>query len=190
MLHKFQNIFFIFALFLTCSYAEDLSYNKTLSLDGITFYVSTTGEGSLRQLSIVPSGLEVDNSTIKEEIDGEVTDVKVADINGDGFPEIYIFTTSAGSGSYGDVIAYSTNHKKSLSRIYFPEINPESKEEKGYMGHDNFNIVDNVLVRRFPIYKENDSNAKPTGGTRELEYRLKKGKDSWQLEVSKNIILK
>ncbi len=35
-------------------YANALSFDKTLSLKGITFHVTTTGEGSLRQLSIVP----------------------------------------------------------------------------------------------------------------------------------------
>jgi hypothetical protein len=114
--------------------------------------------------------------------------VKMADLNRDGLPEIYIFTMSAGSGSYGNVVAYSTNHKKTLSSIYFPEIIPSSKEAKGYMGHDKFTIMEHSLVRRFPIYKENDSNAKPTGGTRELEYRLKEGKEaSWQLKLVKTI---
>ena len=164
---------------------EKYTFEKTVSLQGITFNVTTIGEGSLRQMSIIPTGLEVDNSVITQEIDGEVIGVEIADINSDGSPEIYIFTTSAGSGSYGGLAAYSANHKKSLSSIYLPEIDFDSKEGKGYMGHDKFTIIKKSLVRRFPIYKEHDNNTKPTGGTRELEYRLKEGEASWQLKLVK-----
>ena len=38
--------------------------------------------------------------------------------------------------------------------------------------HDEFAIVETTLVRRFPIYKKGDANAKPTGGTRQLQYNL------------------
>jgi len=165
--------------------SKKYTFQKTLSLQGITFHITTTGEGSLRQLTIKPSGLEIDNSVIHEEIDGEVSGVEIADINADGSPEIYIYTTSAGSGAYGNVIAYSANNKKTLSSIYLPEIEPTSRESKGYMGHDEFTITKSSLVRRFPIYKENDSNAHPTGGTRQLEYKLKAGEASWQLKLVK-----
>jgi uncharacterized protein len=163
--------------------AKSYSFDKVLSLQGITFHVTTVGEGSLRQLSIVPTGLEGSNSVINQEIDGGVSGVEIEDLNSDGSPEIYIYTTSAGSGGYGNVIAYSANNKKSLSSIYLPEIDATSKEGKGYMGHDVFSLVENSLVRRFPIYKENDSNAKPTGGTRQLQYKLKAGEASWILKL-------
>ena len=54
------------------------------------------------------------------------------------------------------------------------------------MGHDEFTVMENSLVRRFPIYKKNDSNAKPTGGTRQIEYKLKMGEASWQLKRVKS----
>ena len=166
-------------------YANQTSFDKVVSLQGITFQVTTSGEGSLRQLNIAPKGLEVDNSVIKQEIDGGVTGIEVADLDLDGSPEIYIYTMSAGSGGYGNVIGYSANHKKTLSHIYLPEIDALSKEGEGYMGHDTFSIVENSLVRRFPIYKKNDSNAKPTGGTRQLQYNLKMGEASWILKQVK-----
>ena len=164
------------------AYASPLSFDKNLSLEGVDFHVTTTGEGSLRQLIITPKGLTSDNSTISKEIEGSVTDVEVADLNADGSPELYIYVTSAGSGGYGNVIAYSTNHKKSMSSITMPELATGSKDAKGYMGHDEFTVMENSLVRRFPIYKKNDSNAKPTGGTRQLQYKLKMGEASWQLK--------
>ena len=31
------------------------------------------------------------------------------------------------------------------------------------MGHDEFSLVENTLSQRFPIYKEGDTNAEPSG---------------------------
>ena len=162
------------------------SFDKTLSLQGISFHITTTGEGSIRQLTIKPSGLKIDNEAVSKEIDGSVTGAEVADLNADGSPELYIYVTSSGSGAYGSVIAYSTNHKKSMSGITMPELAAGSKDAKGYMGHDEFAVIENSLARRFPIYNENDSNAKPTGGTRQLQYKLKMGEALWQLQRVKS----
>ena len=53
---------------------------------------------------------------------------------------------------------------------------PFSKRDaRGYQGHDAFAIVERYLVRRFPIYRKGDTNAKPTGGLRQIHYRLRPG---------------
>lgn len=51
------------------------------------------------------------------------------------------------------------------------------------MGHDEFQVVENSLVRRFPIYKDGDSNAKPSGKMRQLQYKLKAGEAGWLLKL-------
>jgi len=157
-----------------------------LKLEGISFHVKATNEGSLNQLTIIPAGLSISNPILKSEIDGSVTSAEIADLNDDGSPEIYIFVTSAGSGSYGSVIAWSSNKNKSITPITFPELDPKSKESKGYMGHDNFAIKDGFLVRSFPVYGDNDPNCCPTGGTRELYYELVPGEAAWQLKLAKS----
>jgi len=161
-------------------------FDKVLKLQGITFHVQATNEGSLNQLTITPSGLSLANDVIKQEIDGSVTGAEIADLNNDGSPEIYVYVTSAGSGSYGSLVAYSANHKKTLSGIYLPSLKDNKKNAVGYMGHDEFTVIENSFARRFPIYKKEDSNAKPTGGTRQLEYKLKMGEASWQLKLVKS----
>lgn len=161
-------------------------FDKTLSLQGITFHVVTTNEGSINQLTITPSGLEIDNRAMKHEIDGSVTSVEIADINADGSPETYVYVNSAGSGSYGSLIAYSANNKKSLSEIYLPPLENDKKNSVGYMGHDEFTIIENSLVRRFPVYNEGDPNCCPKGGTRQLQYKLIMGEASWQLKLVKS----
>lgn len=163
-------------------------FSKALEMHGITFEVTCTPcDSSLNQLIITPSGLEIDNSVIKQEIDGSVTGAEIADLNADGSPEIYIYVHTAGSGSYGKLIAYSANNNKSLSGIYLPPLEDDKENSQGYMGHDEFAVMGNTLVRQFPIYGEKDTNANPTGGTRQLQYKLVAGEATWQLKLDKSL---
>jgi hypothetical protein len=61
--------------------------------------------------------------------------------------------------------------------------NPAAK--KGYMGHDQFAVVESTLMRRFPVYRQADTNANPTGGMRQLQYKLIPGEAGWILKVDK-----
>jgi uncharacterized protein len=164
--------------------AFSTTFDKTLSLHGITFHVTSINKGSLNQLTITPSGLEIINSVIKHNIDGSVTGAEIADINADGSPEIYVYIHTAGSGAYGSLVAYSANNKKSLSQVYLPPLEYDKKNGVGYMGHDEFIITEDSLVRRFPVYNEDDPNCCPKGGIRQLHYKLIKGEASWQLKLT------
>ena len=168
---------------------ETYSFQKTLQFKGISFDVNTKGSGSLRQLVIQPKGFEETNKSVELEIDGKVTDAQVADLNADGFPELLIFTQSAGSGSHGNVIAFSANGIKSMSRVYFPPVSENTKLKKGYMGHDSFSIKESALIQEFPIYKEGDPNSNPTGGTRRIQYKLVNGEASRKFVADKIIDL-
>ncbi|MGB5190195.1 PliI family lysozyme inhibitor of I-type lysozyme [Robiginitalea sp.] len=163
-----------------------IGFQKILTLQDITFDITTIGDGSVSELTIEPTGLEIDNQKIALEIEGQVVNAEIEDLNSDGFPEILIYTVSAGSGSYGDVIAYSVNNGKSISQIYFPDITENKEAGMGYMGHDEFAVVETSLVRRFPVYKPGDSNSNPTGGTRQIQYKLQDGEAS-RLFVIDNI---
>ncbi|MCB1857357.1 MAG: PliI family lysozyme inhibitor of I-type lysozyme [Gammaproteobacteria bacterium] len=159
------------------------AFDGALELHGIRFVITCANEGSLNRLRIVPTGLEIDNSPIVRTIDGIVTGAEVADLNMDGSPEIYVYVTSAGSGSYGSLVAYSANRRKSLSDIYLPPVTQDKVASKGYMGHDEFAVGAGVLLHRFPIYNSADTNARPTGGTRQLQYKLVPGEAGWLLKL-------
>jgi hypothetical protein len=163
------------------------AYDETLELQGVSFRVQCENTGSLNSLKLTPSGLEIDNSPIIFEIDGTVTGAEVADLNADGSPEIYVYVSSAGSGAYGSVAAWSANNRKSLSGIYLPELAENSEYGEGYMGHDEFAVVEQYLVRRFPVYLEGDTNAAPGGGMRQVQYKLEPGEASWQLVAEKAV---
>jgi hypothetical protein len=165
--------------------ARTAAFDQTLELQGVTFKVTCPNASSINKLTITPSGLTGDNAPITQEIDGIVTGAEVADVNSDGSPEIYVYVQSAGSGSYGSVVAYSVNKKKSLSMIYLPPVSESPKLSRGYMGHDAFAVVETRFVQRFPVYKPGDTNASPTGGMRQLHYKLAPGEAGWVLKLDK-----
>lgn len=158
-------------------------FKATLELQGLSFFVEATNEGSINQLKITPTGLTQDNTPAESEIEGTVSGAEIGDLDGNGFPEVYVYVTSAGSGSYGSLVAYAVNNGKSMTPVYLPPITEDAKASKGYMGHDEFAVLEGVLGRRFPIYNEGDTNADPSGKTRQLLYKLVPGEAGWVLKL-------
>ena len=103
---------------------------------------------SLSTIEVRTEGFEHDFGEVFEDRD-PISDVFVADLDDNGFDEIYIITTSAGSGSYGSVLGFASNKDKSLSMIHFPKIRRGDEHFEGYMGHDTFKIESQKLVREF-----------------------------------------
>lgn len=159
-------------------------FDKELTYPGsrISFKVSIKGDS----LMIQPSGLSVSNETLYHDITGyTVVNAEIGDLNIDSYPEVFVYLTSDGSGSYGKLIGYSVNNGKSVSQVYLPEISENKEVNEGYMGHDEMAIVENTFCQRFPIYKEGDSNANPTGGMRQIQYKLVDGENGRILKIDK-----
>ena len=152
----------------------------TLALQGVTFKIQTRGEGSVKQLVVKASEAGHTFPVIKSELMGSISGSEVEDLNSDGRPELFLYVTSAGSGSYGSVMAWSASKTHTLLPITMPELS--GKWAQGYMGHDQFAVVETTLMRRFPVYRPGDSNAKPTGGTRQISYKLVAGEAGYQLK--------
>lgn len=147
----------------------------------VTFEVESPNEGAINLVTIraeTPDGVL---PPMEVEADGSVTGVEVDDLNADGFPEVYVYVASAGSGSYGSLVAYASNRNRSLSAIYLPPIEDDSELAEGYMGHDSFAVGEGTLIRRFPVYRPGDTNAAPSGGTRQIQYTLEAGEAGWVL---------
>jgi hypothetical protein len=162
-------------------------FDQKHSLQGVSFRVQCPNQGSINKLTITPEGLEEENTPIVIEVQGSVIGAEVGDLDANGFPEIYVYVQSAGSGSHGSLVAYAANKRKSLSSIFLPDLSEDKVNSKGYMGHDAFAVVENTFVRRFPIYKEGDTNSQPSGKTRQLQYKLKAGEAGWILRLDKVI---
>jgi len=156
---------------------DKTAYTKSLMWDDYLFFVEVNND----TLSIRPVGLEIDNRPVTHKIDGTVINAEIGDLNNDTYPEVLVYIAS-GSNKYGSVIGYSVNNGKSMSQMYIPKV---SKASEGYAGHDEFAIVESTLVQRFPIYEVGAANPKPTGKTRQFQYKLKEGEAMRQLTVDK-----
>lgn len=108
--------------------------------------------------------------------------IELQDLDNDGFEELYLFTRSVGSGSGGDFYAYTSDNDERLVKC--EKLKLDHKEYlkgglfEGYRGHITLSFDKDMLIMVFPIYKENDANSKPTGGTKKVSYTLKKAKFS------------
>jgi len=150
-----------------------ISYSNTLIYDKYTFFI----EQKKNTLSIFSPDLKYSNKAILQDIEGEIIYSEIADINSDGFPEVYIYTNSLKNGKiYANTIAYSVNGGLSMSDIYLPPLNSDKKAFENYEGNDEFAVVEGTLVRRFPI-KDNK--------TKQIQYKLRAGEASWQLKIDK-----
>ncbi|MBE9467103.1 MAG: MliC family protein [Bacteroidetes bacterium] len=117
--------------------------------------------------------------SIKMETD-PITAVLLADLDKNGYEELYLITSCVGSGGYGEVYAFISDMDVKIIQSSIPKILEDQTKRgamfEGYMGHDTFYIKNSLLVREFPVYKEKDSNANPTGGIKKIFYTLEDNK--------------
>lgn len=162
-----------------------MPYDQSFEWQGVGFRVASANSGAINEVRITPRGLSIDNTPIVRSVEGQIVRAEVADINSDGSPEIYIYIASADASAHGSLVAYSVNRRKSLSDIHLPSEPQALSRANGYRGHDEFAVVENTLVRRFPLYKDADADGAPTGGMRQFQYKLTKGEASWGLRLDK-----
>ncbi|MBF9251729.1 hypothetical protein I2I11_00325 [Pontibacter sp. 172403-2] len=149
--------------------SDIISYEKKLESGSMHFLVTTTGEGSMRHLTIQLEREGQQPSRIDEDIEGTVTNSVITDLNGNKKPELLVFLNGGGTGSYGKVYGYEFDNQY-WGELHMPELTPE--QQQGYMGHDEFQVAGNRLVRTFPVYLDTDANCCPSGGTRTIFYTL------------------
>jgi hypothetical protein len=171
----------IIAAAMVGSHAWAAPFFAQLVQQDVTFQVESPNEGSINAVTLRAESPGGPLGPLEAEADGTITGVEIGDLNADGYPEIYVYVTSAGSGSYGSLLAYASNRNLSLTPIYLPPVTDDEEAATGYMGHDEFAVGEGALLRRFPIYREGDVNAKPTGGMRQIQYRLEAGEAGWVL---------
>ena len=164
-------------------FTEAAPFEQVCQGNGFEIQVSSDNASAGANVRIVPKGLAKVNEVLEFQSESPLSGVLFEDMNGDNIEEIVLVFRAAGSGSYGTVRAFSTNGAKSLTEIVIAE--PSPSDLTGYMGHDEFQIMENTFVRRFPVYKPGDSNAKPTGGMRQIQYKLLPGEASWHLRIDR-----
>ncbi|MBO0358935.1 hypothetical protein J0X19_13335 [Hymenobacter sp. BT186] len=163
--------------------ATPVSFRKELNEGDHRFVLQTTGEGANRQLEmrVEKGGKELATNT--QAIEGTVSDAVATNLNADKFPELLVFVTDAGSGSYGQLLGYEfLNQGRRI--LSLPELSGPAAQ--GYKGHDTFRVEGQQVVRIFPIYLDADPNCCPSGGQRVVHYSLPAGGSAFQQVDYKN----
>lgn len=150
--------------------------------------IETKPSYSVSNYMVTGAGFSNSADTIKFQNKNPMVTAMLADLDKNGFEELYILTKSTGSGSFMDIMGIASFNDKSFGEITVQEITDKDVEKggmfAGYMGHDSIYIADNNLVREFPVYKTSDANSDPTGGRRKIFYTLKPGEASYQLVIT------
>jgi hypothetical protein len=187
----------------TDSPTESIDLQKSINSQKTQVFTTKSGkifeltehsnEDGLNDFYIIPKGFEFRKDTLIVADADPYSGAFLADLDDNGFEEFYLVTTSAGSGSYGNIYGYSSNADKSVSPI---SMAPMSENDlapgamfEGYMGHDSIYLDQGKLMRKFPIYLDGDPNCCPTGGHSTIIYDLKAGEASWKLVASKQKVL-
>ena len=160
-------------------------FSQRLELQGYAFEVSVQADGSTSQLTIVPHGLSQQRGPTIVKIEGTVTGAEIADLDANGFPELYVYVSTSESGRSGRLVGYAVNRGKSMTEIFLPPVSENAKLRQGYRGQDEFAVVEGTFVQRFPIFRAGDS--KPSGKIRQLQYKLRQGEAGWILRLDRTI---
>jgi len=156
-------------------------FDQKLDKGKIKLRVQTANTPGKNSIIITAKGLESGDERITASSENQVSRAFLEDLDGDNSPVLFVVLTNSGSGSYGELLAWSTHGRESLQPVLIEK--PTKKDLAGYMGHDEFEAKGGVLIRRFPVYRQGDNNAGPTGGWREIRYKLKPGSDGGRLGI-------
>ena len=148
-------------------------YINSLTYNGFRFFV----EQKANKVSIFSPNLKYGKESIINKIEGNIVFSEIADLNADGSPEVYMYIENQKENSgYSSLLAYSVNNGLSMSEIYLAPLSHDKKAFDKYEGNDEFRVVENTLIRRFPI-KDNK--------TKQIQYKLVAGEATWQLKIDK-----
>lgn len=147
-------------------------FNKKLSLQGFEFKVSAEQTGTYSRITILASGMQMKEDSMIFEAEGVVGNAEIEDLDSDGYPEVVVYSFS-GENNYGHVHGVSVLAGQSLGIVSLPLASANTDWSTGYMGHDEFTLIETNLGRRFPIFKDGQD----TGTVRQITYRLSNGEN-------------
>jgi hypothetical protein len=161
---------------------------KSVTLDTIYkgYHISAIARGnsSMRDL-ILAVGSTKDStqadSTIEKDVKGQLKNMMIADLDGNGQPELYLQMLSEGTGQFGKIYAFNIAPK--ITRINTYSL--DTMQQKAYRGQDTFFIKGKTLVRTFPAFREGDPDALTANTKGIIIYHLEKAGDTLKLLPAK-----
>lgn len=170
--------------------------SKTLKTkSGKTFNITEKKKSaSVSDYEIYGSGFGTFKETFKIENKDPMINSFTADLNDDGFDELYLITQTVGSGSYGNIIGVASINDNSYSLINVDELKDKQLSQSGtftgYMGRDSIYVTEESIAREFPVYQQTDAMNNPTGGKRIIVYALKFVNGRYDLTVVNSFYMK
>jgi hypothetical protein len=147
-------------------------FSRKLAQGGYSFDLKTT-VGPDPALTIrTRRGISQVVEPLRIPLTGQPVRAAAADLNGNGKPEVYVFTDapSANGGFYGYELQPSgLTPLPGPGRII-------GRAAEGYRGHDTYAVSGATLIRSFPLGGDVD-----TAGSRTLAYRLLPG-NTWKVQ--------
>ncbi|QDO94814.1 hypothetical protein FNB79_12845 [Formosa sediminum] len=141
---------------------DHTAYLKTLFYNNVIYTIKKQQE----VLTLQIDGITSEYAVIYN-IPGEIINAEIDDLNNDTFPEILIYSAS-GMHKIGQVYGFSIHDEKSISKINISKTDEYLEAHSGYLGYDEFAMVEGTFIQRFPVYENNVA----TGLTRQIQYTL------------------
>lgn len=151
-------------------------FDSTMKLGRAGFRVVCSNKSEEKNmLSITPVGFSNQARDVSFDIKGRVLKAEVDDLNNDNFPDLVIYVYPKGDKMKGTVLGVASINNESFMPISFPDITDDIKNRVGYVGYDQFTLMEGTLMRRFPVYTADSVGAQPTGMVRQIQYRTVPG---------------
>ena len=151
-------------------------FHRSLESQGIRFVLDSPNRAAGNTVRIATQGLANGASVIDRDIPGTVVAAEVADLDADGWPEVYIHIGATARSGRAALVAYSANRRRSLGDIYLPPLEDGPGTAIGFVGPEEMAVVEPALLRRFRIQG---------GRTRQLRYRLHAGDAGWEFRLER-----
>lgn len=163
---------------------DDKSIQQDTTYGDYHISVITRGNGYMRDLLLAVGSKKdttVADSITEKDVKGELRNLMIADLDGNGQPELYCYMLSEGTGRYGKIYAFDLRNP--ITRISTNAI--DTMQQVAYRGQDTFYIKGHTLERSFPAFREDDPDALTATKKGIIVYNLKKDGDTLKLQPVK-----
>lgn len=144
---------------------------------------------SVAQIHVRGIGFQQANNTFCFDNVAPFESALVADIDNNGFEELYVITRSIGENKQAKIYGISSVGGVKYKTIYNPEFDaanhPTFSHLEGYKGHDSIFIKNKTLMRIFPVTLFDSIERCDKKEFRGITYKLVEYDNSYSLQVAK-----
>lgn len=153
--------------------AQFKKMDTTMKIGKVGYKVLCNNKSETKNsVTVTPVGFQNTARDVMFEIKGRILKAEVDDLNNDAFPDLVFYVYEPGDKGKASVVGISSINNENFAPISFPDIVNDPKLRSGYTGFDSFLLMEGTLMRRFPLFTVDSTGAKPTGMTRQIQYKV------------------